>query len=199
MISRNRTFFTLLLLLLLISMPVATGCNGSKHTEADQLALESEDLRNSAMDKYLQAAAGTDNLVATASKGVTLQVNQTITTTNDAEATMNSALSDLSARGEKLSQAIDTNPGDNYQHYLSLMKSSNDKLTETLNTRLSLVLLLGSEPYRLAGWDQIRASEIVKEAQFMQQQESISFNDAEVLRNQANQIKINNPDDFGDF
>ncbi len=194
----NRILIAILLVLLGVMAITGGGCGGDTG-RADELASESESLRVSATDKFRQTTAVVDGLVATADRGMAVPADQTEAVVGLADDNLESALVDLTRRENALAEAGELELDENYRQYISLMSSSNEKLNGAIEVRMRMIGLVGEEPLRLAGWDEIRAREIVAESKQMQTEEAILFNEAERLRNQAEQIRADNPGDFGDY
>lgn len=186
----------MLVLMTVALFTLATGC-GSDTSAADKLVDESDSLRNSAVDKLRMSTGAIDSLVSSAAAGQTLPSAQTKTTATTAVQDLNNALADLTARDRSLQAAGETQLNDNYQEYLKLMRESNDKLTETVNAALQIPRLLEKEQYSLAGWDEIRTQVVVSQIYSMQDRIEQLNMESEMLRNQAEQIRKDNPKDFG--
>ncbi len=173
-----------------------TGC-GADTSAADKLVDESDSLRNSAVDKLRMSTGAIDSLVSSAAAGQTLPATQTRSTATTAVQDLNNALADLTARDRNLRAASEMQLNDNYQEYLKLMRESNDKLTETVNAALQIPRLLEKEQYSLAGWDEIRTQVVVSQIYSMQDRIELLNAESELLRNRAEQIRKDNPKDFG--
>ncbi|MDO8737066.1 MAG: hypothetical protein Q7K29_08310 [Thermoleophilia bacterium] len=174
----------------------AAGC-GSDTSAADKLMDESDSLRNSAVDKLRMSTGAIDNLVRSAAAGQTLPATQTKTTATTAVQDLNKALADLTTRDRNLRSASEMPLNENYMEYLKLMRESNDKLTETVNAALEIPRLLEKEQYSLAGWDEIRTQVVVSQIYSMQGRIETLNTEAELLRTRAEQIRKDNPEDFG--
>jgi len=174
----------------------ASGC-ANDTSAADELVNESDSLRSSAVDKLRMSTGSIDSLVRSAAAGQTLPVNQTKSMATAAVEDLNNALADLTARDRDLSAASELQLNDNYLEYLKLMRENNDKLIETVNAALEIPRLLEKEQYSLAGWDEIRTQEVVKQIYSIQDRiEQLNF-ESELLRSRAEQIRSDNPKDFG--
>jgi signal transduction histidine kinase len=135
--------------------------------------------------------------VISAAAGQSLPATQTKSTALTAVSDLHSALADLTARDRNLRAASEMELNDNYREYLKLMQDSNDKLTETVNAALQILALLEKEQYSL-GWDEIGTQVIVSHIFFMQDRVEQLNDEAEILRTRAEQIRKDNPKDFGD-
>jgi len=188
-----------LILALLAGMLIvlsAAGC-GDDRSAADKLVEESDTLRNSAVDKLRMSTGAIDNLVRSAAAGQTLPAAQTKTTATTSVQDLNKALADLTARDKNLRAASELQLNANYREYLKLTQQSNDKLTETVNAALEIPRLLEKEQYSLAGWDEIRTQVVVSQIYSMQDRVEQLNSEAELLRTRAEQIRKDNPKDFG--
>lgn len=173
----------------------AGGC-GNDTSAADKLVDESDSMRNSAVDKLRMSTGAIDSLVRSAAAGQTLPATQTKTTATTAVRDLNIALADLTARDRSLRTASEMPLSESYLEYLKLMRESNDKLTETVNTALEIPRLLEKEQYSLAGWDEIRTQEVVSQIYSMQDRVELLNSESELLRSRAEQIRKDNPKDF---
>lgn len=194
--ARTRSLQILILLALVLMTLAAGGC-GNDTSAADKLVAESDNLRNSAVDKLRMSTGTIDSLVSSAAAGQTLPATQTKSTATTAVQDLNNALADLTARDRSLRAASEMQLNDNYQEYLKLMRESNDKLTETVNAALQIPRLLEKEQYSLAGWDEIRTQVVVSQIYYMQDRIELLNAESELLRNRAEQIRKDNPEDFG--
>ncbi|MHB9111200.1 MAG: hypothetical protein ACYC4D_01025 [Thermoleophilia bacterium] len=188
--------FMLALMTALLLTIVSAGC-GNDTSAADRLVDESDSLRNSAVDKLRMSTGAIDSLVTSAAAGQTLPATKTKTTATTAVQDLNNALADLTARDRNLRDASEMPLNDNYKEYLKLMRESNDKLTETVNAALQIPRLLEKEQYSLAGWDEIRTQVVVSQIYSMQDRIELLNAESEFLRNLAEQIRKDNPKDFG--
>jgi hypothetical protein len=174
----------------------SSGC-GNDTSAADKLVDESDSLRNSALDKLRTTTGAIDSLVISAAAGQSLPASQTKTTATTAVGDLHNALADLTARDRNLKAASEMELNNNYQEYLRLMRESNDKLTETVNAALQIPTLLEKEQYSLAGWDEIRTQVVVSQIYSMQDRIELLNDESEFLRTRAEQIRKDNPGDFG--
>lgn len=173
------------------------GCSDDR-SQAGQLVKDSDTLRSSAVDTLRRSTATIDGLVRDASAGRSLPAAQTKATTTKTIEDLNVALADLTTRDAKLKSADALALNDNFHAYLAQLKTSNDLLTATLNTASEIPRLIEREQFSLAGWDEIKAQQIVSQIMSMEQQIDRMYKESEMLRNQAEQIRKDNPKDFGD-
>jgi hypothetical protein len=184
-----------LLLPVAISAGLLSGCSGDR-SQADRLSQEAETLRVSATDKLRQATVSIDGLVKGAASGSTLDPDQTQNTTAAAILSLTGGLDDLTQRGAKLDEAARLDLDAHYQDYLTQMKDNNAKLTDTLDAAMDIPRLLDQEQFSLAGWDQIKAQQIVEQIYKMELEIDQTYNTADTARIQAEQIKKDNPESF---
>lgn len=188
----------ILLLAVAATALMATGLSAcSDNDEASRLVQEADSLRVSAVDKFRRSTASVDGLVNGAAAGQALPVNQTKITAEAAVEDLNRALAELTLRDRKLSEAEGLKVSDTYREYLALLKQSNDGLTETINVAQQVPRLLAEEQYSLAGWDEIKTEIIVNQVRGINQQIEQMYSESEMLRNQAEQLRKDNPGDFG--
>jgi signal transduction histidine kinase len=190
-------FVSLLFLAVILTAVLFSSCAGDR-AQANQLVREAEDLRVSAADKLRKATLAVDGLVKSAAAGKVLPPGQTKSTTEAAIQYLQSAHNDLSQRAAKLDEAKQLNLNDNYNKYLPLLKANNDKLLETINSAMEISRLLEKEQFSLAGWDEIKARQIVNQIYAMEINLDQAYTDAETIRGQAEQIKKDHPEDFRD-
>ena len=193
--AKAAALFALLLLLLAAAL-LAPGC-ASGVSEANRLVGEGESLRASAIDTFRRTTAAVDTLVRNASAGRPLTQNEVKAVTDTAVQDLNSALAGLAERNSKLNEAQGLGINDNYKDYLSLLKQSNNKLIEALNRAMEIPELLKKEQRSLAGWDEIKAQQILNQISVMEQSVEKAYAESETLRIQAEQIRKDNPGDFG--
>lgn len=190
-------FVSLIFLAAILTAGFFSSCNGDR-AQANQLVREAEDLRVAAADKLRKATLAVDGLVKSAAAGKVLPAGQTKSTTEAAIQYLQSAQNDLSQRAAKLDEATQLNLNDNYNKYLPLLKVNNDKLLETINLAMEIPKLLEKEQFSLAGWDEIKAQQIVNQIYVMEINLDQVYTDAETIRGQAEQIKNDHPEDFRD-
>lgn len=186
-----------LVIALLALLPAFAGCSNDR-SEAGQLVKDGDALRSSAVDTLRHSTVTIDGLVRDASAGRALPVSQTKATTTSVVDDLDAALAGLGERDAKLKSAEALELNDNYHKYLSQLRSSNDLLTATLNTAEEIPKLIEREQYSLAGWDEIKAQQIVSQIMSIEQQVGVMYSESEKIRNQAEQIRKDNPKDFGD-
>lgn len=179
-----------------IALPLS-GCSNAT-SDANQVVRDSDAQRTSASDKLRKSTATIDDVVRGAAAGQSLPASQTKSTSDAAMQDLNSALADLAGRNTALTSAQSLTLGEKYQEYLSLLTQSNDKLTDTVNAALEIPRLLTKEQYSLAGWDQVRTQEVINEIHAIQQRIELLYSDSETLRSQAEKIRKDNPQDFGE-
>ena len=189
-----RTFLGIALLGLLLAF---AGCTDER-SEAGQLVKDGDALRSSAIDTLRRSTATIDGLVRDASAGRALPASQTKATTTSVVDDLNATLAGLSERDAKLKTADGMELNGNYHKYLTRLRTSNDLLTATLNTAAEIPKLIEREQYSLAGWDEIKAQQIVSQIISIEQQIDLMYTESEKMRNQAEQIRKDNPKDFGD-
>ncbi|MFA5810350.1 MAG: hypothetical protein WC935_08495 [Thermoleophilia bacterium] len=189
-----RTFLVIALLALLLAF---SGCSDD-HSQAGQLVKDSDALRSSAVDTLRRSTATIDGLVRDASAGRALPASQTKASTTKVVEDLNTALADLTSRDDKLKTADGLQLNDNYHKYISQLRTSNDLLTATINTASEIPRLIEREQYSLAGWDEIKAQQIVSQIMSIDQQINKMYTESEMMRNQAEQIRKDNPEDFED-
>lgn len=189
-----RTFLGIALLGLLLAF---AGCTDER-SEAGQLVKDGDALRSSAIDTLRRSTATIDGLVRDASAGRALPASQTKATTTSVVDDLNATLAGLSERDAKLKTADGMELNGNYHEYLTRLRTSNDLLTATLNTAAEIPKLIEREQYSLAGWDEIKAQQIVSQIISIEQQIDLMYTESEKMRNQAEQIRKDNPKDFGD-
>lgn len=187
----------MLTLLAVALLTLAVGGCGGDTSAADELMDESDSLRNSAVDKLRMSTAAIDSLVRSAAAGQTLPATQTKSTATTAVQDLNKALADLTARDRDLRTASEMPLNDNYLEYLKLMRESNDELTKTVNAALEIPRLLEKEQYSFAGWDEIRTQVVVSQIYSMQDRIEMLNSESELLRSRAEQVRKDNPKDFG--
>jgi len=185
-----------MLLLALMALFVA-GCTDNIST-ANDLVQDSETQRLAATDKLRRSTASIESLVRSAAAGQTLPASQTLNTAAGAKDDLNSGLEELAGRDDNLSQAQALQLNDRYQEYLDLLKQSNVKLTDTLNKAMAIPQLIENEQIPLAGWDEARAKQVVVQIQSLQVDIDRLYNESELLRNQAEQLRRDNPEEFGE-
>lgn len=181
---------------LLVAALLVPGCT-SGVSEANRLVGEGESLRASAIDTFRRTTAAVDTLVRNASAGRPLTQSEVKAVTDTAVQDLNSALAGLGERNSKLGQAEKLGINDNYREYLALLKESNNKLIEALNRAMEIPELLKKEQRSLAGWDEIKAQQILNQISVMEQSVEKAYAESETLRIQAEQIRKDNPGDFG--
>lgn len=81
---------------------------------------------------------------------------------------------------------------------MRLLRESNDKLTQTVSSALEIPELLQKEQYSLAGWDEIKTQAVVKQIYSVQQNIERLNGESETLRNQAEKLRQDHPEDFGE-
>jgi len=177
-----------------LTAALLSSCAGDR-AQANQLVREAEDLRVAAADKLRKATLAVDGLVKNAAAGKVLPASQTKSTTEAALQYLQSAHHDLSQRAAKLDEAQQLNLSDNYNKYLPLLKANNDKLLETIDSAMEIPRLLEREQFALAGWDEIKAQQIVNQIYVMEINLDQAYTDAETIRGQAEQIKKDNSEE----
>lgn len=182
-------------LLMLPGLLPAAGCGGD-NAQAARLVQEADGLRVSVADRFRQTTAAMDSLVQGAGGGHALPPNQTKDAAQAAADNLQQALDELTLRDGKLQEARRLDLGTDWQEYLTLQVQSNDKLTAAISMSLQIPRLLESEQYALAGWDEIRTQTVIKQIRDMQQLIQQSYADSESLRQQAEQLKTDNPQAF---
>ncbi|MHB0867664.1 MAG: hypothetical protein ACYC6B_06315 [Thermoleophilia bacterium] len=182
-------------LLMLPGLLPAAGCGGD-NAQAARLVQEADGLRVSVADRFRQTTAAMDSLVQGAGGGHTLPPNQTEDAAQAAADNLQQALDELTLRDGKLQEARQLDLGADWQEYLTLQVQSNDKLTAAISMSLQIPRLLENEQYALAGWDEIRTQTVIKQIRDMQQLIQQSYADSESLRQQAEQLKTDNPQAF---
>lgn len=194
--TRPRLAATAVLLLLLSAILPVAGCGDA--SEANRLVGEGESLRIAATDTFRKTTAAVDTLVRSAAAGKPLTSSEVKATTDAATEDLNSALADLTVRDARLAAAEDLELNDNYRQYLALLRESNNRLSEAMSTAMEIPVLLKKEQRSLAGWNEIKAQQILSQINVMEQRTEQIYSEAETLRNRAEQIRKDNPDDFGD-
>ncbi|MHB1324672.1 MAG: hypothetical protein ACYDGS_00575 [Thermoleophilia bacterium] len=187
---------TLLLALVALSLMI-TGCT-SDIDVANEAVRESDSLRTSAVEKLRKSTATMDGLVQGAAAGKALPATQTKIAADAAVADLNKALAELTARDQKLGSAQELGLNANYQEYLRLLRESNDKLRQTVSSALEIPELLQKEQYSLAGWDEIKTQAVVKQIYSIQQNIEKLNGESETRRNQAEKLRQDHPEDFGE-
>jgi len=187
---------TLLLALVTLSLMTA-GCT-SDIDVANETVRESDSLRTSAVEKLRKSTAAMDGLVQGAAAGKALPATQTRIAADAAVADLDAALAELSARDQKLKSAQELGLNANYQEFLRLLRESNDKLTQTVSSAQEIPELVQNEQYSLAGWDEIKTQVVVKQIYSVQQNIEKLNGESETLRNQAEKLRQDHPDDFGE-
>jgi len=190
----KKSIYILVLLALVIQL-AASGC-GNETAEADRMVKDADVLRLSAVEKFRKSTAAMDNLIRGAAAGKALPVNQTKEITDGAVSDSRDALEQLGLRDDKLKDAGFQNVSDKYKEYLQLLRDSNDKLRETMRHATAIPILLGNEQYSLAGWDELKAQTIVTQVTGIQFDIEKLYNESETMRNQAEQLRQDDPEAF---
>lgn len=183
------------LVLAAMAMLPAAGCGGDSG-QADRMVKEADELRVSAADRFRRSTAAMDGLVKSAAASQTLPVNQTRAATQTASDELTAALGELTLRDAKLGEAGALDLSDSYREYLALLRQSNNRLSETMNMAMEIPTLLKQEEYTVAGWDEIKTEIIVSQIRTMQGEIQAAFEQSELLRNRAEQLKKDNGGDF---
>ena len=172
-----------------------SGC-ASDISRANESVDRGDAQRAAAVDTLRKSTASVDSMVRAAAAGQALPSDQTKLTTQAAIENINSALGGLSDRDAGLAQSQSLGLNPNYQEYLRLLRDSNGKLIDTLDTAMEIPSLMEKEQYSLAGWDEIKTEKLVTQIDSMQQDIEQIYSQSESLRNQAEKLRADNPGDF---
>lgn len=187
---------TLLLALVALAL-MSAGCT-SDIDVANEAVRESDSLRTSAVEKLRKSTAAMDGLVQGAAAGKALPATQTRTAADAAVADLDDALAELTTRDQKLGSAQELGLNATCQEYLRLLRESNDKLRQTVSSAQEIPELLQKEQYSLAGWDEIKTQAVVKQIYSIQQNIEKLNGESETLRNQAEKLRQDHPEGFGE-
>jgi hypothetical protein len=196
MLKPPLTFLNTLVVLIVVSLlaTTITGC-GDRDT-AGELVEESERLRQSATDQFRLQTVAIDTLISTVASGKSLLVNEIETTADTAAQEYAVAIADLEARSGKLDQASELSLNESYKEYLRLLSASNEKLIEALTAAADIPQMINADKSAFAGWNEIRAAEVLSAIEARQLQIDLAYEEAETLRAQAEKLREDNREEF---
>jgi hypothetical protein len=191
-VSIKNTLIALISVMLVTAF--LTGC-GDLET-ADDLVDESEQLRQTATDRFRRQTAAIDAMINSVASGRSLLITEIEAVTGTATRDYDAALADLQARSEKLDEAAALELNDNYSEYLRLLSASNDKLTEALSAAAEIPVLIIDEQLIFSGWNEIEAAGVLSAIESRRLVIDTAYDEAETLRAQAEKLRDDNPGDF---
>lgn len=196
--NRLRILFALIALLAAAVLIAAmSGCSGD-NDQASRLARDADAERVLAADALRSSMLTIDTTMRNAVAGQPLPINQTTDDMTRISNQLNAGLAGLAEREAILNSAASLDISQNYRDYLKQLRTSNDLLTATLTTAQDIPRLILAEQYALAGWDEVRAQQVIGQIKATEELIAKLYGDAETSRNAAEQYRRDNPGEFGD-